>query len=313
MAQNTDPLTALVNSYIRGDWGINVSATGHHASDTHRGTVPLMHDRHGDIRPWKAGLILNEHAMLYVTDGEGMFESIPTGTCSISTGDALFLFPGVWHRYRPKNESIFRFYWVHFHGAIISALQQHGIITPTHPRFHCGLDDGIAGAFQELHDANSNGDQQTGPLAAAKTIELIARVTATHAPKAPDSRLSQIIRRARLVLEEEPDSPPRIDDMIKGFDISRTQFFRAFRRETGQSPYGYRLHVRMHRACKLLRNSDLPVKEIALSLGFNNPYHFSKIFKKKIGQAPRHYRQTQQNIPSRSGIAEKKPTGANYT
>lgn len=312
MEKNTEPLVAVANSYHRGDWGINVSATGHLSSVSRTAMPPLLHDPRDNIRAWKVGCILSDHALLYVTAGAGEFESIPTGTRDLRAGDALFLFPGVWHRYRPKNASGFKFYWARFHGAIITSLQQQSVITPTSPFFRCGLDDRIADAFEQLHDATSNEAQQSGPLAAAKTLEVVARVTAIHEPTPPRSKPFQIIRRARLLIEKQPEIPPRIDDMIKGFDISRTQFFRAFRRETGQSPYGYRLHLCMHRACKLLRNSDLSVKEIAESMGFNNPYHFSKIFKKKIGQSPRHYRLTQQNIPCRSGIAEKKPTGAHY-
>ena len=40
----------------------------------------------------------------------------------------------------------------------------------------------------------------------------------------------------------------------------------------------------------MLRNSDLAVKYIARSLGFSNVYHFSKLFKSKIGLAPTPWR-----------------------
>jgi AraC-like DNA-binding protein len=100
-----------------------------------------------------------------------------------------------------------------------------------------------------------------GPLAAAKTLDILARLTAVTRPMQTPSRLKQIVRRARLLLEERPEFMPVIDDMIQGFDGSRSHVFRAFRRETGQTPSGYPLRLSIRRASDMLRTSDLPTKD----------------------------------------------------
>ncbi|MCE5266459.1 MAG: AraC family ligand binding domain-containing protein [Planctomycetaceae bacterium] len=47
---------------------------------------------------WDRGRVLPEYQTLYITRGQGIFESKPTGRREIKTGSVLLLFPGVWHR-----------------------------------------------------------------------------------------------------------------------------------------------------------------------------------------------------------------------
>ncbi len=65
---------------------------------------------------------------------------------------------------------------------------------------------------------------------------------------------------------------------------------RAFKSETGQSLHQYRLQVRLSRAKLLLKNSDSSVEEIARQTGFEDPYYFSQIFKRKMGVTPTSWR-----------------------
>ncbi|MGE9290587.1 MAG: helix-turn-helix domain-containing protein [Puniceicoccales bacterium] len=43
-------------------------------------------------------------------------------------------------------------------------------------------------------------------------------------------------------------------------------------------------------ACELLTFTDLPVQEIAARVGLENPYYFSRLFKKRLGKSPSDYR-----------------------
>ena len=50
---------------------------------------------------WSNGRKLPQYQILYITRGEGEFESERSGRQPITAGCAVFLFAGVWHRYRP--------------------------------------------------------------------------------------------------------------------------------------------------------------------------------------------------------------------
>ncbi len=74
--------------------------------------------------------------------------------------------------------------------------------------------------------------------------------------------------------------------------LSASHFAHMFRRYAGISPKQLLLRKRMERAEALLISTHLSVKEIASRSGYDDPYHFSAIFKKWTRVSPMHYRNT---------------------
>ncbi len=56
------------------------------------------------------------------------------------------------------------------------------------------------------------------------------------------------------------------------------------------TPYEYIMRLKLNKAAQLLLNSHLPIKEIAPLVGFDDPYHFSRNFKKLFGVSPRAFK-----------------------
>ncbi|RME70993.1 MAG: AraC family transcriptional regulator, partial [Verrucomicrobia bacterium] len=55
-------------------------------------------------------------------------------------------------------------------------------------------------------------------------------------------------------------------------------------------PLDYFNRLKVQRACELLATTTLSIAEIAEQLGFDDPYYFSRLFRKIMGMAPRVYR-----------------------
>ncbi len=72
--------------------------------------------------------------------------------------------------------------------------------------------------------------------------------------------------------------------------VSASQFGRAFRAQTGQTPHHYLVKVRVEAACGLLEHTALSVIEVALQCGFGQPSHFATTFRRVVGMTPREYR-----------------------
>lgn len=70
-------------------------------------------------------------------------------------------------------------------------------------------------------------------------------------------------------------------------------FARLFRRATGESPHQFVLSQRIERAKRLLRETDLPLAQIALVGGFANQSHLTQTFKRYLGTTPATYREDQ--------------------
>jgi AraC family transcriptional regulator of arabinose operon len=56
------------------------------------------------------------------------------------------------------------------------------------------------------------------------------------------------------------------------------------------SPQQYLMQYKLKKARELLMDTDLPIQDIAMQVGYDNPLTFSKIFKNYYGESPRMYR-----------------------
>ena len=65
---------------------------------------------------------------------------------------------------------------------------------------------------------------------------------------------------------------------------------RLFRKYEHMRPYDYLMRLKIDKAINLLLASNLNIKQIALMSGFDDPYHFSRIFKKRFNLSPSQYR-----------------------
>ena len=73
------------------------------------------------------------------------------------------------------------------------------------------------------------------------------------------------------------------------FDCNYDYMNRIFTRLTGQSIMRYVNHVRINHAKELIEATHLPFGEIGYLTGLDDPYHFSKVFKKYVGVTPSEY------------------------
>lgn len=81
-----------------------------------------------------------------------------------------------------------------------------------------------------------------------------------------------------------------LDGVAKAFNCSRVAVNLRFKRNTGKSVGSYIQEVRIKKACKLIKETDYPLKYIAPACGFSNEYYFSSVFKKYTGETPANYR-----------------------
>jgi AraC-like DNA-binding protein len=72
--------------------------------------------------------------------------------------------------------------------------------------------------------------------------------------------------------------------------VSAFHFSRIFKMFTACSPHQFLLTVRLKHAELLLKNTALPVMEIAFSSGFNSIEYFTAAFKNKYGYPPARFR-----------------------
>ena len=145
-------------------------------------------------------------------------------------------------------------------------------------------------------------EAETGGLGGQVMIDTLARALAVHllrryssiAPARLDQptpmpgwRLRQVIDFMKANLSGDLSLP----QLASVAGLGSSQFAHAFRIAVGQPPYRYLVSLRIERARELLEHTTLPVIDIAMQCGFQQPNHFTTMFGKVTGMSPRAYRQ----------------------
>ena len=81
--------------------------------------------------------------------------------------------------------------------------------------------------------------------------------------------------------------------------FSSEYFSKKFRRETGTGIKEYILEEKFNYAKNCLKNTDMPVSDIAASIGYSNLSHFTYMFRKRTGLSPTEYRRKKGQVKNR--------------
>jgi AraC-like DNA-binding protein len=123
-------------------------------------------------------------------------------------------------------------------------------------------------------------------------MDMDAAVNPTTGPHPPAvaSHHLRMVRKFAVRITENPGEIPSVTDMAREAHCSLAHFSRVFKRVAGQSPELFAMHARLHRAERLLRETDLSVGEIGLAAGYRDLFFFSRQFKKFRGVSPLAFR-----------------------
>lgn len=104
-------------------------------------------------------------------------------------------------------------------------------------------------------------------------------------------------KRACERLESDLGGKLPLEKIAAEFDLSVSHFSRAFRISTGLPPHQWLLRQRVGAAKQLMMVRDLPLSEIAMSAGFANQSHFTRVFSAVVGVSPGIWRREAQGRP----------------
>lgn len=103
---------------------------------------------------------------------------------------------------------------------------------------------------------------------------------------------SKLIKAAKEYIDSRLSEDITIEALCAELKIGRTKLYEIFKEELNTGISKYILKRRMHRAKKLIKTTDLPITEIASSVGFSDYNYFGKVFKKNYGRSPKSYRKS---------------------
>ena len=270
-------------------WGFGVTAAGFTAIAPGTPYPPMRHPADHEF-DWEHGRTLAALQVVLISAGTGWFESRPTGRKRVIAGSAFVVLPGVWHRYRPDENTGWTESWVEMRGPAIRRLQQTGELTAVtalrRQAEAAGLDEALEAVHARARTARGGFDPE---LTARAMGVLAAWVRAGQARPAEPRTVSAIVEAERYLAAHHTE-PVNVAALARRLGVAYSHFRREFRKHTGYAPWSYVMRLRLMRARRLLTEGEAKLEEIATQLGFSSAFHLSLAFKRAYGQAPDHWR-----------------------
>lgn len=98
------------------------------------------------------------------------------------------------------------------------------------------------------------------------------------------------LQRVQLFVAAHLDRPLQVEDLARRAELSSFHFSRAFKVSTGLTPHAYLHQQRVARAIALVRDTQMPLAQVALACGFSSQSRMTTAFAKSTGATPARFR-----------------------
>ena len=237
-------------------------------------------------------LVQRHNAGVYV------FEYILEGTGTVqaggreftaSAGDAYILHRGDDHRYYSDDKDPWTKVFFNVNGELVERLLTiYGLESRMLIR-HSGVKE----LFMEFYEITRGAEpvEELNRRCALKFHEILLRLYEKTRDVPEVSREALLLRQ---YLDARVEQKVTVEEMAASIYRSKDYAIKLFKREFGQTPYSYLIRKKMDMAKSLLRNTTIPVKQIAFRLGYDDQNYFSNLFKKETGASPVQFRKSRE-------------------
>lgn len=229
-----------------------------------------------------------DYQLLYVAAGTAWFE-IDGNRQPVHAGSMILYRPFEPQHYEYYGQDGPEIYWVHFTGGQVEHILEEYRIRGT---LQCKRVDACSRLFQNMIRELKNcapGFQDLLAMYLRQILILIWREglsERSHTEQKFREQMEQAIR----YFTDNLDQQISIENYAGSIGMSVSWFLRCFKAYTRQSPKQYITALRINNAVNLLENTNYPVSQIAAMVGYDDPFYFSRLFRKTKGVSPSSYR-----------------------
>lgn len=227
------------------------------------------------------GPAVRTHWLLhYVVSGFGQFTREGV-THKIGPGQIFVIPPYLETYYEADKERPWQYTWIGFttEGQLPEIFSQSVISCPD-----------IGELFDEMKSCNKLENGRSAFLSGC-LWKLVAILQEKGKPR------SDYIDKALNCMHSEYSHGITIKEIADRLGLDRSYFYTIFSERVGTSPSEYLINLRLTKAAELMRDYGERPSIAAMSVGYEDLYHFSKIFKKHFGMSPREYSKCLKRTP----------------
>lgn len=237
-----------------------------------------------------------QYLLHYCVEGEGWCEI--RGQRYGVKPSQFFIFPvDEPHSYGSAEGSKWTVYWVRYGGSLARYFSE-GFQEPA--TIKAGITSRIAfrqDLFEEMYNILDKAyNRENLCYASSLLFSYLSSFKFLSAYRKSSDRITAALDEKALVgemvhfMQERLEKRITLQDLSDYTGYSVTQLSLIFRRHVGYSPMNYFNILKIRRACWLLEHTTLKVYQICYKSGFDDPYYFSRLFKKIVGTSPQAYR-----------------------
>ncbi len=233
------------------------------------------------------------HSLLYCQATKGILDyksktrAVKSGDLVIMPSNSSFEFTAT----QDDHNNSGKIYWLNFKGSLANNFTERLLMKMDDSLAHVGNVDEVIHDFDNLLALGSRGYTATNVIHAVHVLQqtlsfLALQLRLTDFNNSSKFDIDAVERLMRSNLHQELT----LDTMAHYSQLSKFHFSKKFKELTDSSPIQHFINMKIQRACFQLDNTALTIKEIGESLGYGDPYYFSRLFKKSVGMSPKQYR-----------------------
>jgi AraC family transcriptional regulator, arabinose operon regulatory protein len=241
---------------------------------------------HGKERP----IGCDQYVLIYCEKGKGSYE-IKNEKYKVVPNQFFILPANTPHKYAADLEEPWSIYWVHFNGRKASFFYDQLSKSDNSPKNVINNTTRKI-IFEDilLHLELSNNFDNIiygncflySYLASFQSTEIKI-----------SSNENDVIQQCIQLMKQNLDKNLKLADFSRILNISASHLSATFKTRMKYSPIHLYTTYKIQRACQLLVGEPKPIKNIAFELGFEDQYHFSRVFKNEMGLSPKLFRNKQ--------------------
>mgnify|MGYP000855191653 CR=1 FL=1 len=236
-----------------------------------------------------------DYYLLYMC--KGMMSVLVNGEMKdICAGQSIIFFPCCEYKYTSLGDKEVIYYWAHFTGYGARELLENCRLYGKNI-FNTGFNEQVIREFNNMFTEFIRRDYCFEVAAASHLISACINLSRsmTNLATSGDTVNPDRIHASIKFIHKNFNSDISLKQLATIEHLSISRYRTIFKQCTGFSPQNYIIALRIKRACELIVQTDLSLKEIAQSVGYHDQLYFSRIFKARTGIVANCYKKNYQN------------------
>lgn len=236
---------------------------------------------------WGPG-IKTQYKLHYIHSGKGYLK---TGDMEyeITEGQMFACYPNEVVYYRADEQDPWRYSWVAFNGLNSELYLERANISKINLVIDCPNKEIVESAYNQiLSIGNADANKDLSYIGYLYLI-LSSIITRSHHEVGSGSA-KDYVKEAVKYIKTNYSQPINISDISNSLNLDRKYFSKIFKEQLKMPPNEYLITYRLMKACELMDNTNLTIAEIAATVGYDNQFSFSRVFKKYKQISPSDYR-----------------------